>query len=105
MKRTLLLVIWLLILICLPLAMLRMLYCIATNQDKAFMQAKGFDRVGSAMTNGSDDEYISTRAYEAMIKQKRWGCILCRLLDYLERDHCKKSFDKQQQAAKSGLSF
>lgn len=104
MKRTLLFSIWMLILICVPLAMLRMLFCIATNQDKAFIQAKGFDRVGSAMTNGSDDEYISTRAYEAMIKRKRWGCILCRMLDYLEREHCKKSFEKQK-AAQSSLSL
>jgi hypothetical protein len=92
MKRTAVLVaIWLLILFLLPAAMLRMLYCIATNQGKAFIQAKGFDRAGSALTNGSDNEYISSRAYQAMQKGKRWGCILCRILDSLDPDHCRKS--------------
>jgi hypothetical protein len=28
-----------------------------------------------------------------MLKGKRWGCVLCRLLDYVEKNHCLKSLE------------
>jgi hypothetical protein len=96
MNRVVLVGIWILIVLCLPLAMLRMAYCILTDPDKAFLIAKGFDRTGSALTNGTDREYISSRAYESMQNGKAWGCILCRLLDFLQKDHCKNSMNSPQ---------
>jgi hypothetical protein len=42
---------------------------------------------------GDPDETISSRAAKAMLKGKRWGCVLCRLLDYVQKDHCLKSLE------------
>lgn len=36
-------------------------------------------------------EMISTRAARARDDGKRWGCWLCRFLDYVDRDHCVKA--------------
>jgi hypothetical protein len=33
-----------------------------------------------------------------MLKGKRWGCVLCRLLDYVEKDHCLKSLEADEGA-------
>lgn len=91
MSRIVLAGIWLLIVLCLPLAALRMLWAVIVSPTKALEQAKAFDKTGNALANGDPNEYISTRAYRAMQERRRWGCILCRLLDLIEKDHCKKS--------------
>lgn len=33
-------------------------------------------------------ETISSRAGRAMASGKKWGCILCRILDDIQKDHC-----------------
>jgi hypothetical protein len=47
------------------------------------------DEAGNAITGGSPHETISSRAYKAWQAGRHWGCILCRLLDWIEKDHCK----------------
>jgi hypothetical protein len=91
MSRLALFGVWLLIVVMLPLAMLRMLWAVLVSPDKAQAQARAFDRTGNVLANGSENEFISTRAYRAMLENRRWGCILCRLLDYFDPDHCKKN--------------
>lgn len=56
------------------------------------------DQFGNAVTGGDPDETISSRAAKAMQKGRVWGCILCRLLDLFERDHCAKSLDTTEGA-------
>lgn len=34
---------------------------------------------------------LSHRAAEARAKGKTWGCVLCRILDTLDRNHCAKA--------------
>jgi hypothetical protein len=53
--------------------------------------AIGFDQVVNAATGGSEDETISSRAGRLMMGKVRWACVLCQLLDWLKRDHCKDS--------------
>ena len=48
-----------------------------------------FDEVGNTLTGGSPNETISSRAGKAQLAGKRWGCILCGLLDKIQKDHCK----------------
>lgn len=92
MKRTAgLFIIWLACLFCAFYAAARMLWCVFFSQAKAWVIAKGFDRTGNAATNGSDREFISTRANRARKEGRRWGCILCRVLDWIDPNHCEKS--------------
>lgn len=45
---------------------------------------------------GSEDETISSRAGKARIAGKRWGCILCRLLDKIDPQHCEKNIENDE---------
>lgn len=73
------------------LAPLRALAALVSNPDRALEIAKGYDLLGNTVTNGVAGEYISSRAYRAQQEGRRWGCVLCKLLDYAEKDHCRKS--------------
>lgn len=59
------------------------------------------DQFANALAAGDPDETISSRAGKAMREGKAWGCILCRALNWFERDHCIKSIepDEGQSAA------
>lgn len=51
------------------------------------------DQLGNAVRGGDPDETISSAAGKAQQKGKRWACILCRMLNWFEKDHCLKSID------------
>ena len=72
-------------------ALVRYLWCIAANPARAWRIAIGYDQLANVAANGSEDETISSRAARARDKGSRWGCVLCKLLDALEKDHCTKS--------------
>lgn len=73
------------------LAMARYLAAIAMNPDRALRIAIGTDQLVNAAGNGSEDETISSRADRAREEGRRWGCVLCGLLDWIEKDHCKNA--------------
>lgn len=50
-----------------------------------------YDQVANAAFGGSEDETISSRAGKKRDQNVKWGCILCKLLDFLEKDHCTKA--------------
>lgn len=56
----------------------------------------GFDQLGNALLAGDPDETISSRAAKARAKRKAWGCVLCALLDGLDRDHCDRSLERDE---------
>jgi len=49
------------------------------------------DQAANAAFGGSEDETISSRAGRAARRGDRWGCVLCKLLDKIDPDHCEKS--------------
>lgn len=49
------------------------------------------DRLANAIFGGSDRETISSRSYRGQREGVRGWCLLCQLLDLVERDHCRKS--------------
>ncbi len=55
--------------------------------------AIALDQLLNALFAGSEDETISSRAYKASLGGKRWGCLLCRFLNWLDKDHCKNSVE------------
>ncbi|MDR5883617.1 hypothetical protein [Caballeronia sp. LZ032] len=56
------------------------------------------DQLANAIALGDPDETISSRAGKAMQEGKRWGCVLCRCLDLLQKDHCLKSIESDEGA-------
>lgn len=53
--------------------------------------ALGLDNAASACFGGDGFVTISHRAKLARRTGKRWGCVLCRILDSLQKDHCERS--------------
>ena len=51
---------------------------------------RSLDQLANAMTGGDPDEYISSRAAK-LREKRRWACILCYLLDKIDKDHCKNA--------------
>lgn len=73
-----------------PVALLLAWY-VLVGSPRARKMALAYDQLGNATIGGSDQETISSRAYRGMREGKRGWCLLCRLLDYLQKDHCKLS--------------
>lgn len=46
------------------------------------------DVLANAILFGRKHETLSKRAAQARDKGQRWGCLLCRLLDAVDRGHC-----------------
>ena len=52
-------------------------------------QLIALDQVANAILGGYPDETISLRAArERDLNGKKWACVLCRVLDWFEKDHC-----------------
>lgn len=62
-------------------------------KDWALNVLISIDQLGNALLRGDPDETISSRAAKAEVRGKRWGCLLCKFLDKLDPDHCKKSLE------------
>jgi hypothetical protein len=56
------------------------------------------DQFVNTVAGGDPDETISSRAAKAEAEGKRWGCILCGLLDKIQKDHCKRSLEPDEGA-------
>jgi hypothetical protein len=56
------------------------------------------DQLVNAFALGDPDETVSSRAAKAMQEGKRWGCVLCRLLDFIQTNHCLRSLEPDEGA-------
>lgn len=56
-----------------------------------FHIAVALDQVANAVLGGYPDETVSIRAAFARNKGQRWGCVLCKLLDFVHPHHCSRS--------------
>lgn len=86
--------VWLVCLFGTVLTLLRMLVCIASAPQQAKDIAVALDRAGNAAINGDNRETISSRANRARSEGRRWGCLLCKLLDAFSPNHCRDSAGK-----------
>lgn len=96
MTRLRLLLLLPLLLLAPPLAVVRYTWAIDTNPARAWRIALGFDQLGNVATNGHEDETISSRAGKAARRGRRWGCILCRLLNKLDPGHCDNAIEADE---------
>ena len=51
------------------------------------------DQFVNTVFAGNPDESISSRAAKAERAGKKWGCVLCKLLDKIDKDHCAKNIE------------
>ena len=65
-----------------------------TLKDYLFGIAIAFDEFWNSVLGGDPHATISARAYVAAARQCPWACVLCRLLDLLQRDHCRLAYEK-----------
>lgn len=49
------------------------------------------DQLANALAYGYPDETVSFRSAQARGAGKRWGCVLCKFLDFVDPDHCNKT--------------
>jgi hypothetical protein len=49
------------------------------------------DELVNTILDGEPGDSISHRAAVAATENKRWGCILCRIIEIFEKNHCTKS--------------
>ena len=91
MSRVWMLLIWLLCVAASIVSAVWMLAAIAVGSDRAWSLAVSHDQLANTAFGGSEDETISSRAGKASRDGKRWACVLCKLLDRFDPDHCEKS--------------
>lgn len=60
------------------------------------------DDLLSAILLGDPQETISSRLGKAMLKGARWACLLCRLLDRIQPDHCLHSIERDRGSKRLG---
>jgi len=95
MNRLSMLAIWLLCLVASIVSAVWMLAAVlAGSETRAWKLAISHDQLANTAFGGDEDETISSRAGRAKRDGKRWACLLCRLLDRFDPDHCEKSIGK-----------
>lgn len=57
---------------------------------RVFRILVALDQLVNALLNGYPDETISSRAAKAARRGARWGCVLCKILHWFDRDHCER---------------
>jgi hypothetical protein len=65
-----------------------MLCALLAGSPRAWRLGVSYDQLANTAFGGSEDETISSRAYKASQQNRAWGCILCRLLDFIQPGHC-----------------
>lgn len=91
MTRIVLLVLLVFVHALVPLVFIRALWAAIANPPRAWNILLAYDRLGNAALNDDTVETISARAAKARDTGKHWGCVLCRVLDWLDKNHCDKA--------------
>lgn len=95
-RRLLLILLWLLCQVAHLVASIWMLLAAIASPHgrRAWTLAIAYDQLANAAFGGHEDETISSRAGRARRQGKRWACVLCRLLDAIDPDHCERSIER-----------
>lgn len=96
MKRLGLLAMYPLLVFGLGYTALRYLTCVVGNPGKALNIALMIDETCNVDANGRVDETISARAAKARNTHKHWGCILCRVVGWIQPEHCDKALEDDE---------
>jgi hypothetical protein len=92
MKRTLILLsLWLMCQLGYVLTSVISLFAIFTKPDIAWRVLLASDRLINSAIGGDDRETISSRSYRESLKGVLVWCVLCKLLNKIQKDHCERS--------------
>jgi hypothetical protein len=94
--RAPLVVVLLLCLAALLYAAARLAWAVLVSPHRAWALAVSFDQLANAAANGDPDETISSRAGKARMLGRRWGCVLCKVLDALDPQHCDRFIERDR---------
>ncbi len=94
--RLSMLAIWLLCQIAAVIASVWMLAAAIAGSRRAWTLAVAHDQLANAAFGGHEDETFSSRAGKAAREGNRWACVLCRLLDRLDSNHCENSIEADE---------
>jgi len=62
------------------------------------------DQLVNALMFGYPDETVSYRSAVARERGKRWGCVLCSVLDWIDTGHCSRALtSKKTSLLRRGL--
>lgn len=85
-----------LLLVCALAAVLALgwMFCaVLANSARGHRLAVSFDQLANTAFGGDEDETISSRAGKARLKGRRWGCVLCKALDWFDPGHCANNIE------------
>jgi len=54
------------------------------------------DQLLNALLFGSEDETISSRIAKDRRRGRKFACVLCRILDWLDPHHCEKAIERDE---------
>jgi hypothetical protein len=54
------------------------------------------DQLLNVILGGHEDETISSRIAKDRRRGRKFACILCRVLDWLDPNHCEKALEKDE---------
>lgn len=77
------------------------------NQDPFLTKRKGiigylarvfvaFDQLLNAILGGDEDETISSRIAKDKRRGRKFACVLCKMLDWIDKDHCEKAIERDE---------
>lgn len=69
-------------------------YWSIAKPERAHGIAAQVDRAVNGALRGNPKETISSRANRAKVHGRRWGCVLCKVLDWFKAGHCEDSAGK-----------
>lgn len=69
-------------------SMIRYLTTCFFNTDKAWQIAFQVDELANVGANGKKNTTISARSARARNANKTWGCVMCKFLNYFQKNHC-----------------
>lgn len=78
------------------IALVRTAFAILASPQRGWKLATAFDQLLNTAGNGDPDETVSSRAAKARMAGRRWGCVLCRVLDSLDTDHCLRFLERDR---------
>lgn len=87
--RLVMLLLFPLVLFAITLSLVSYIAHIINNPSKSLRIAVQADEMGNVALNGRKNESLSYRAALAMVAKRRWGCVMCRLLDAVSPHHCE----------------
>ncbi len=54
------------------------------------------DQLLNVIFGGDEDETISSRIAKDRRRGRKFACVLCRILDWLDPDHCEKAIERDE---------